>query len=447
MSGKWLEALTVHGVRHIFTGNGSKFTRIFWSVAVLFSIIGFCFNNYMLYMKLSEKPDINVRTGHKFTSKIPFPAITICTPLFAKKNLVSLYKHFTHIRFKPNDPLNLSIQEQNYMASNIHTCMPSFSYLAKRQTQQRTSDDIVKLLNESFLTIDETLLNCGYKEILSDCSIFLNRVLTDRGFCYTFNLMGFHTIFNNKTISEDFHSYKRSKILKSMDIFNPLSSEKVDDKLESFQWSLDKGYDKHHEADSVPVKAEKGKTFSLNLVMREPDIPNTCMVTGRVFSFYIHLPNEIMLPSHQEYFFEFKKKADVLLTAKSFTANEGMRKFSPESRRCYFEGEKQLKYFKTYTKALCEFECMTNYTLKECGCVRFSMPRSSKTPVCTIDNAECYIETMNKWPDYEKFHDRYEATCGCLKTCNDIKYDVKFEKASSSDNILLVFAMYNFSKG
>ena len=90
---------------------------------------------------------------------------------------------------------------------------------------------------------------------------------------------------------------------------------------------------------------------------------------------------------------------------------------------------------------------MTNYTLQECGCVKFSMPRSASTPVCTIDNAECYIENMNYWPNYEKFHDRFEATCGCLKTCNDIKYDVKFEKSSASENVLLVFAVHNFSKG
>ncbi|CAG9804614.1 unnamed protein product [Chironomus riparius] len=437
-SGKLLEALTIHGIRHIFTRSGSKFTRIFWSVAVLLSIIGFCFNNYMLYMKLSEKPDINVRIKQKFISKIPFPAITLCTPVVAKNNVISLYNLSKHIRFKPNDPLNLTIQEQNYLASNIQACIPSFSFLTKRHTQNRTSDNIVKLLNESFLMINETLLNCGYKEIYGDCTTLLNRVITDKGFCYTFNLMGFNTIFNDKIISEDFDSYKRLKIPKSLDVFNLLSSEDVDDTLETFKWSLDKGYDKHHEADSVPVKAEKRKTFSVNLVIREPDISNICIMTGRVFSFYIHLPNEIMLPSHQDYIVEFKKKADVLLTAKSYTTNEGMRKFPPRSRGCYFEGEKLLKYFKAYTKAHCEFECMTNYTLKECGCVKFSMPRSPSTPVCTIEKADCYVDAMDKWPDHEKFHDRFEATCGCLKTCNDIKYDVKFEKASAADNVLLL---------
>ncbi|XP_070498133.1 pickpocket protein 28-like [Chironomus tepperi] len=362
------------------------------------------------------------------------------------KKIVFKYGVCVH-GFKPNEPLNLSIQEQNYLASNIHTCMPTLAFLAKRHTKERTSNNIVKLLNDSFLTINETLMNCAYKEVLSDCSVFINRVLTDRGFCYTFNLMGFNTIFNDKTISEDFHSYKRRTIVKSMDIFHPLSSEKVDDKADFHKWSLDKGYDKYHDADSVPVKAEKLKSFSVNLVMRESDIPNICMATGRVFSFYIHLPNEMMLPTHQEYFVEFRKKADVLLTAKSYTANEGIRKFEPRYRGCYFEGEKQLKFFKTYTKSHCEFECMTNYTLNVCGCVRFSMPRSSSTPVCTIDNAECANDMMSKWPDYERFNDRFEATCGCLKTCNDLKYDVKFEKTSTSDNVLLIFSMYNFSKG
>jgi len=444
---KWLENLSIHGVRHIFTGYGSKFTKLFWVIAIFVSLAGFCYNNYMLYMKLNQTPDINVRIKQKFLSKIPFPAITVCTSLFATNKLASYYNASRQIRLHPGTPLNLTIQEQNYLASNIHACFPGAGPSLSPHTKERTENNIVKLLNYSFMLTPETLLNCNYKDASIDCIKVFNRVLTDRGFCYTFNLMGYHTIFNEKVINENFDCYKRSNITKSMYQRNKLVNERIDSKNETFRWSLDKGYNKNHEADSVPVKAENGKIFYFAPVLREADVTNVCMTIGNVFSFYIHLPIEIMLPTHQEYYVEFRKKLDVLLTATSYRADEGLRNFDPKSRGCYFEDEKQLKFFKTYTKSLCEHECMTNYTLKVCGCVKFSMPRNSSTPVCAIEKAECYFEAMKRWPDYETFKDRFEATCGCLKTCNDIKYDVKFQKTSTSENVMLIFETHNFSKG
>lgn len=180
--------------------------------------------------------------------------------------------------------------------------------------------------------------------------------------------------------------------------------------------------------------------------LKAADLTNVCTQVGNIFSFFIHPPNEIMLPMHQEYYIGFKMKRDMVLIAKSYRADEGMRKFTPISRGCYFEGEKQLKFFKTYTKYHYEFECMTNYTLEECGCVKFSMPRNSNTPVCTVDKAQCYFEAMQKWPDYEKSKDRDKATCGCLKTCSDIKYEIKHDKVSSAENVMFVYDMYNFSR-
>ena len=340
----------------------------------------------------------------------------------------------------------MPIEEQNYIASNIHACSPDLSMSLKRHVQNRSENNIVKLLNESFLTLNEAIINCGFKGYVTNCSYIFNRVLTDRGFCYSFNLQSFDTIFNQKIISEDFHSYKRTNIRKSMFVANPLINEKVDDNNEVLKWSLDLGYDKNHGDDSVPVKAEKGKFVAFNPYLNESDTQNVCLNIGNVFSFYIHLPNEIMLPMHQEYYVEFKKKRDIILIAKSFRVDEGMRKFSPKSRGCYFEGEKKLKFFKTYTKGLCEFECMTNYTLSECGCVKFSMPRASGTPICTVDNAECYFYSMFKWPDYKKSKDMFEATCGCLKSCNDVKYEVKYDKISSSENVMVIYNIYNLSK-
>lgn len=443
---EWVDGLTLHGIRHIFIGNGNKFSRIFWVVALIASMSGLVFNYHLLYWKFDKTPDINVRIKHRFTSEIPFPAITVCNPLFAKNGLVKFYNISKLYRKNPNANFNLSIEEQNYFASNIHACSPEIGFNMKSKLVRRTEYDIIKLLNESSLTLSEAIINCYYKGFYRDCTNIFNRILTDRGFCYSFNMQGFNTIFNEKLISKDFNMFKRLNITKSLDALNKHSNEIIQDENETLKWSLDQRYAENHDSDSVPVKASKGKVVKFNAILKEVDATNVCTVFGNVFSLFIHLPNEIMLPLHREYYAEFRKMKDIILTAKSYTADESMRKFTPRARGCYFEGEKQLKFFKTYTKSLCEFECMTNYTLRTCGCVKFSMPRTSSTPVCSLDKIKCYLQAMNVWPDHSKNKDRFDITCGCLKTCNDIKYNVKFDKISSAENVMLIFELYNLTK-
>lgn len=436
---KFVNNLSIHGVRHIFDGN--KFKTFFWTLAIFGSIAFLCFYIFQLHLKLEQTPDINVRVGQKFINTIPFPSITLCTPLFASNRLVHYYNISKFIRQQLKVKLNLTVQEQNYLASNIHACMPEFAGILHETVRERTRNDIVNLLDESFMSISDTILNCGYKNFTQACLVTFYRVLTDRGFCYSSNLQGFSTIFNEKVISGDFNSYKRFKIKKSMN-----SSDIVEYENDTTQWTLDKGYIGNPKTELIPMKIIKGSSFGFNAFMNDSDPSNICTSLGNSFSYYIHLPNEIMLPFHQEHGLEFRKRKDVYLTAISYTADDGMRKFSPRSRGCYFEGEKQLKFFKTYTKALCEFECMTNYTLKKCGCVKFSMPRTSDTPVCTLEKSHCYFEAMSIWPDHDTIPDRFEVTCGCLKTCNNIKYEVKFEKLSTSENVMTVFEILKLPK-
>jgi amiloride-sensitive sodium channel len=227
-----------------------------------------------------------------------------------------------------------------------------------------------------------------------------------------------------------------------------MANQTVDDKNDQLEWTLENGYIESHEENSVPAKAQKSFFLSANVLLRENDTSNLCTAIGSTFSYYLHLPIEIMMVNwHQEQQVEFQKKKDLILSAKSYTADKGMKKFTPEARGCYFEGEKKLKFFKTYTKALCEFECMTNYTLKTCGCVKFSMPRTSFTPICDVNETDCLNDAMQLWPNFEMIKDKYEATCRCLKPCNDIKYFLKYTKSSAIENVSSVYYINNLTKG
>lgn len=102
------------------------------------------------------------------------------------------------------------------------------------------------------------------------------------------------------------------------------------------------------------------------------------------------------------------------LTIKSHKTDTDFRYFHPNNRRCYFEGEKQLKFFQSYTKALCEWECKTNLTLEKCGCVKFSMPRDNTTKICKTSQLECVMDVES-------------PNCECFVPCNDVTYSYKVD--------------------
>lgn len=57
-----------------------------------------------------------------------------------------------------------------------------------------------------------------------------------------------------------------------------------------------------------------------------------------------------------------------------YAVNDIQTSHTPEERRCYFESERQLKFFKRYSKINCEVECLTNKTIEVCGCSLYWMP-------------------------------------------------------------------------
>jgi hypothetical protein len=76
----------------------------------------------------------------------------------------------------------------------------------------RTDFNVVKLLNESSLKSSELFVSCYLRNYMVECPKIFTRVLTDHGFCYTFNMKGYHTVFNEDQISEEFDSYRNIKI-------------------------------------------------------------------------------------------------------------------------------------------------------------------------------------------------------------------------------------------
>lgn len=136
--------------------------------------------------------------------------------------------------------------------------------------------------------------------------------------------------------------------------------------------------------------------------------------------FFFHLPNEIptqFREVHDLIYINYDEIIVVELDAKSFRMDLDLKEFPAVLRKCYFEDERGLKFFKMYSVSHCKLECLANITLEKFGCVRFYMPRDAKTRICM------FSEQKNMTGPTEDLNG-----CECYPLCNDIKYSYKVEK-------------------
>jgi amiloride-sensitive sodium channel len=163
---------------------------------------------------------------------------------------------------------------------------------------------------------------------------------------------------------------------------------------------MDQGFKIPYEPYSIPIRAKKNIIMGFHLLLDPINVENVCVYRGKTFMFFLHPPNEIVTPFHDDGSVEYGLSKRVTMIVSGYYTDESLRNFPPLSRGCYFDGEKSLKYFRIYTKSHCEFECLTNFTLKTCGCVKFSMPRVAGTKVCGLPDIKCYNDIWRIWPYY-----------------------------------------------
>lgn len=93
------------------------------------------------------------------------------------------------------------------------------------------------------------------------------------------------------------------------------------------------------------------------------------------FMLSLHMPDEppksisnfMYIPAEYEVFISVKPKMNHIMIATS----DGLRKYAPEVRGCFFNSERPLGFFKSYSQQKFELECLANCTKNTCGCVHF----------------------------------------------------------------------------
>jgi amiloride-sensitive sodium channel len=101
-------------------------------------------------------------------------------------------------------------------------------------------------------------------------------------------------------------------------------------------------------------------------------------------------------------------------------ADDDLKQVPASVRKCYFDDEKQLRFFKTYTQKNCEFECLSTVINRRCNCVPFYYIRSSSWDVCEYRRMKFCVEKFL----YERSIGNVSKgdNCDCLPACNSISY-------------------------
>ncbi|XP_047984446.1 pickpocket protein 28-like [Leguminivora glycinivorella] len=359
--------------------------RLFWTSTFILSTILCVMMVYKSYVKYDTSGVVVTLKEHLVSvNEYPFPAVTICPQArirqkrynyiraglfsFTNDSGVDLKKfHSTMVLCDNDDEINAS---DPYPFLNYPVDIKTFFEVAPRH--------------------EDIFMECSWRNKV-DCLKKFRPTLTADGVCYTFNILATDDIF------------RRNSMYQKRYYLNSSTPQKG--------WSLDKNYYSYSN-DAFPRRGRaNGAREDLYLSLKEV---------------YLHHPADLPQASLHSYAAQpgkttsFAIKLDILDTADELLSN-----YAADIRQCYSPRERYLQFFQSYSSLNCQLECLTNYTIKICGCVSFYMPRNSSTPICSAAKWNCTEEALDRYAAEEDLNDSEISKCGCLPSCKDVNYDAE----------------------
>ncbi|KAL9702254.1 hypothetical protein quinque_005772 [Culex quinquefasciatus] len=191
-------------------------------------------------------------------------------------------------------------------------------------------------------------------------------------------------------------------------------------------WTLENGYAPGTPFTTHPLRASGyASRLRLNLASFKSNVEAHC-AEEQGFKVVLHSPDEYPLPFAKYVLLSLDRDINIAIRPQILTTSKELASYSPARRQCYFSHERTLKFFRVYNQNNCELECLTNYTLANCGCVKFSMPRSAGTRICSTAEQRCIIEArygMLKALSQNRLkNDGLMSECDCMSACSSIQY-------------------------
>ncbi|XP_075168272.1 pickpocket protein 28-like [Haematobia irritans] len=296
----------------------------------------------------------------------------------------------------------------------MHVCMFGFADWVDIKKPLIKDIDYMEKLNKMIVSMDRFIHNCNWFGNYASCDELFSPVYTDEGICYTFNSL------NDQDMYRDVVMRTKSKH----------ESNKTQTK-----WSLEGGYEMGSLLNTYPARVlSAGPVAGLSVHFQNfmDEVDYSCNGAVQGFKVLLHSPDDV--PSVSKHFVRITMDKEVMIAVKPnmITTSPNLAAYDPAKRLCYLNKDRQLRFYKTYSQNNCERECLTNFTLSQCGCVAFSMPRTKDMPVCGADKLDCYKNAYSKLL-LKEFNDglnQQEASddCNCLPGCTSLEYDIEISE-------------------
>ncbi|XP_050536569.1 pickpocket protein 28-like isoform X2 [Daktulosphaira vitifoliae] len=339
---------------------------------------------------------------------IPFPAITFCSDIQLQNlDYKLIMDEVSKSEFK--DSMNTICNDYYSVNKNI-----SLKSIKPKHWK--------KILQKFAVTCDQRIITMYWlgDEIQSSCQYF-QPIFTQYGLCYSLNMIPFQLLFH-------------SKYYETLSFPNHTLADIITKKKET-SWSPDKGFSKNAIPFDTPWRVTgdtNNDAVRLVFNLRNIEGDNYCPHTMSGVMLILHKPSDTPIGYQPSAYFINDRLLSVSLTVYYKPTSQAVSKWSPETRNCYFENERSLKYFKIYTAHNCEIECRANATLRRCGCAAFYQPRDPEVPICGSQNYRCYKSSFNS--DFSIFQEDLrvpnssDKDCGCLPDCSSYSYDYNVVK-------------------
>lgn len=140
---------------------------------------------------------------------------------------------------------------------------------------------------------------------------------------------------------------------------------------------MENGYENDFDEKNYPSRVFNAKPKNGLVTFMQTfdrDLEYICRGAVQGFLIFLTAPGETFRTPRHPIRVPYLEQVEILIKPRLYITSNGLRRYSANERQCFFQSERQLSFFKSYSKRKCELECLTNYTKIQCGCVTFSMP-------------------------------------------------------------------------
>ncbi|KAH8269646.1 hypothetical protein KR018_011377 [Drosophila ironensis] len=388
---EFLNQTGLHGLKFVGDSNLSSWERSFFLGSFVAAFIITCNLISNIYVKWDSTPVIIGISPHATSIlKMPFPAITICNMNQVQKSLVANYPEGSN----ENALLKVLCDSDSWQSSQLDE---ELKLINTAGNTLRISDFVA---NHS-QPCERMLLYCRFSAVVHNCTHMFQQIMTDEGLCCVFNFEPPEYLY-------------RPFAKTGRNLTNGIG-------LEAVQWDPESGYPDQMPPSFYPSTASGtgislGFTAILDAQMSEYFCSST---NGPGFKVFFHNPVEAPMVKEAGLITAIGYETNYRMEMVRAEAVAAIRSISREGRQCLFKNEKELIFYKIYTRSNCENECTSAYLYDSCGCIPYDYPQIySNASTCSMQETTCVRRALRASvrPSWVKCRRQ------CLPSCFDLNY-------------------------